>query len=601
MDDIYEPLSRFRDELRDKHAENTAALFDELVAQSGVDLPANAEKVSTVRDLESSIGSETSRRDRLKLGNGFSIFLAVAAGIALVANIVCAAAPDDVAPPFLDLAQSALAAALSALGGLLSAKRFRPRLRDAEARIADLTTHRDAAEREAWEQMAPLNALFDWGLPARLIHQTAPRIEFDPYFTEGRLQDLRRTFGWDDTFNQTRSVVFSQSGEINGNPFVVAETLSCAMRPKTYSGSLDISWTERVRDADGRSHLVTRHQTLHASVEKPAPEYDTEKTLIYGNDAAPTLTFSRDPSPLSGLSDNALSRYRLRAEVKRLEAYSRNLDDDSDYTILANREFEALFHAVDRSDEVQFRLLFTPLAQRQMLALLRDREVGYGDDFRFVKRGKVNYIVPAHLTRLRIDTNPAQFHAYDGAEIRRRFLAFNADFFRGLYFALAPLLSIPLYQQTRTHEDIHGTRGARVSSFWEHEAIANFYGDAPFRPPQCVTRCILKTQAADYGAGGQRVEVTAHGYRGEPRTDYVSVFGGDGRFHDVPVPWTEYLPVSRTSPLRLLETNGLSRGEFEEAAAAPDAPLRARVGAWNPGGAAADFRRSILSLLVPQS
>ena len=597
MDDIYEPLSRFRDELRDKHAENTAALFDELVAKSGVDVPANTETVSAVRELESSIAGETSRRDRLKLANGLSVFLAIAAGIALVANIVCAVDPDEVGQPFLDLAQSAIALIAGALGGGLSAKRFRPRLRDAEARIADFSGKRDAAERDAWEQMAPLNALFDWGLPARIIHQTAPRIEFDPYFTEGRLRDLRQTFGWDDSFNQGRSILFSQSGEINGNPFVVAETLSCHMRPKTYSGSLDISWTERVRDADGRSHLVTRHQTLHASVEKPAPDYETEKTLIYGNDAAPTLTFSREPSPLSGLSDNALSRHRLRAEIKRLEAYSRNLDDASDYTIMANREFEALFHAVDRSDEVQFRLLFTPLAQRQMVALLRDREVGFGDDFRFVKRGKVNFILPAHLRRLRIDTNPAQFQSYDAAEIRRRFLAFNAEFFRGLYFALAPLLSIPLYQQTRTHESIHGTRVARASSFWEHESIANFYGDAPFRHPDCVTRCILKTEAgADPSGEGQAVNVTAHGYRGVPRTDYVRTFGGDGRFHDVPVPWTEYLPVSRTSPLRLLETDGLSRGEFEETAAAPDAPLRARVGAWNPAGIAADFRRSILSI-----
>ena len=37
--------------------------------------------------------------------------------------------------------------ALAAFGGLLSAKRFRPRLRDTEARIADLTTRRNAAAR----------------------------------------------------------------------------------------------------------------------------------------------------------------------------------------------------------------------------------------------------------------------------------------------------------------------------------------------------------------------------------------------------------------------------------------------------------------------
>ena len=31
---------------------------------------------------------------------------------------------------------------------------------------------------KAWAQMAPLNRLFDWGLPAELAHKTLPRIEF---------------------------------------------------------------------------------------------------------------------------------------------------------------------------------------------------------------------------------------------------------------------------------------------------------------------------------------------------------------------------------------------------------------------------------------
>ena len=41
IEDIYEPLSRYRDEFKDKFAENTRAKFQELLTQSEVDLEAN--------------------------------------------------------------------------------------------------------------------------------------------------------------------------------------------------------------------------------------------------------------------------------------------------------------------------------------------------------------------------------------------------------------------------------------------------------------------------------------------------------------------------------------------------------------------------------
>ena len=58
--------------------------------------------------------------------------------------------------------------------------------------------------------------------------------------------------------------------------------------------------------------------------------------------------------------------------------------------MMANRAFEVLFHAVDRDHPIQFRLLFTPLAQEQTVKLLRDREIGYGDDFAFRKSRMMN-------------------------------------------------------------------------------------------------------------------------------------------------------------------------------------------------------------------
>lgn len=46
-------------------------------------------------------------------------------------------------------------------------------------------------------------------------------------------------------------------------------------------------------------------------------------------------------------------------------------------TLLANDEFEVLFRALNRNNEVQFRLLFTPLAQQNMIDLLLDKTEGF--------------------------------------------------------------------------------------------------------------------------------------------------------------------------------------------------------------------------------
>jgi hypothetical protein len=79
--------------------------------------------------------------------------------------------------------------------------------------------------------------------------------------------------------------------------------------------------------------------------------------------------------------------------------------------------------------------------------------------------------------------------------------------------------------------------------------MANFIGENTFKHPESVTRNIIKTYSNGGGRYTSSVSVTAFGYRGDPRVDYVPVLGGDGRVHQVPVPWTEYIPVERSSTL----------------------------------------------------
>lgn len=305
---------------------------------------------------------------------------------------------------------------------------------------------------------------------------------------------------------------------------------------------------------------------------------------MYGNDAAPNLSFSRQPSGLTGKDGELWSSIRKKWRLSRLKAYSRNLEDDSNFTLMNNHEFETWFHAKDRDNEVEFRLLFTPVAQTQMLNLMKDTKVGYGDDFTFIKQKKVNVLFSKHLAEASIDTDPSLFYNWDYDAAAAFFTSFNERYFKDAYFALAPLLSIPLYQQMRTHEEIwKGVLDGSPSSFWEHESVANYYGEDKFAHPSCITRSLLKTEVVQRENGENTISVTAYGYRGEERIDYEEVYGGDGKWHEVAVPWTEYLPVQKTSDMYL------SEGDM------PSDMFKRRASSSR----ASAYRRSILSFLAP--
>ena len=568
IEDVYEPLARYRDEFRQKFAKLTREKFEELTLKSKVDVRANRVLVREIKDLQSEAGSARSWKTCIA-------WLMALGFVGAVAALAGAVAMND------DSDAQGLCGAGAVVGFVLGFAMI-PRYRAASRKLLGLESQIAAKQSAAWKQMEPLNRLYTWDVTVKLIEAAVPRLEFDPYFAADRLAELRGQFGWDDSFNDGKSVIFAQSGVINGNPFVFGHCLDMEWGEKTYQGTKDISWTEWEEDADGKRRLVRRHETLRASVTKPIPVYSEQKILVYGNDAAPNLSFSREPSGLTGQEGNLFASIRKKWRLGRLKAYSRNLDDDSDFTLMSNEEFETWFHAKDRDNEVEFRLLFTPVAQTQMLNLMKDDKVGYGDDFAFVKKKKVNMLFSQHLDAATIDTDPSRFLNWDYDGAATFFISFNERYFKDAYFALAPLLSIPLYQQTRTHEEIwKGVLDGRPAAFWEHEALANYHGEDKFRHPDCVTRSILKTSVVRQDDGECTVAVTAHGYRGEERVDYKEVRGGDGNWHDVPVKWIEYLPVQRTSNMCLSERS------------TPSDAFRRRAAA-SSGSA---YRRSILSFL----
>ena len=563
-EEIPYPVAMYRDRLRAEHERNTEEAFEKLVRESGVDQEANAVLVKKIRKREKHIAALNSTLSKWKFLRALFILLILAglAGITLaVFQLADNPLIDYKLPPWLLPA---------CIGGvilflLLICKGLNPRIRAFELSLKEQQDILLQEQDEAWGQMASLICLFQWDTVSRIVMKTLPLVKIDQYFANVRMDQLIRYFHWDPGLDDTNSILCCQSGTLNGNPWVLAERLNQVWGTKTYHGSITISWEERVTytDSNGKTHTrwETRYQTLTASVKKPEPQYEKVKFLLFGNEAAPELTFSREPNSLSSLGKGFFGRMRMKSAIRALEKKSRDLD--SGFMITDNREFDACFNAVDRNNEQQFRLLFTVLAQQEMLTLLRDQKEGFGDDFSFIKKNMINSLSSDHLDRSDFSGDPAKFYHYEFAEIRRVFLDYSCAFFRNLYFTMAPLLCIPLYQQHRNFPDIYqGIIDKGEPAEFEYESLVNSMEEKIFRPEQAITKCILKPTVSVREGSAAQLSVTAYAFRGENRTDYVSVYGGDRKWHQVPVHWIEYLPVSRQRNMSVCEAGTSDREEF---------------------------------------
>lgn len=535
-EEIYNPLEQYREVYKSKFLEVAARTFEELAAASGIDVSENKATCDEMRRL-------SARLEKIKTKQFCWRLLCFILYVMLVAGGYVAWMIFDSGFSYFALDYNHHVAILVAIivGGLvllyLLFKVVHPKLNAIGKQRSELETKIKDLLDEAWRQMEPLNRLYDWDIFARMMTETVPKLEFDPFFTTQRLADLKRVYGWDDSFNEERSVLYSHSGLINGNPFVLCRTKKMEMGTKTYYGHKTIHWTTRERNSQGRWETVHHSEVLTASVTAPFPGYYQKTRLIYGNIAAPDLCFYRTKNDFEPEQGSLSFKWKLHKLKKQAEK------SNSNFVLMQNEKFEVLFNTANRNHEQQYRLLFTPLAQESMLDLLCDKKDGYGDDFDFSKRNMINVIVADHIQTIEFDMNPTRFHHYDFEFAKANFIQLNAEYFRAMYFCLAPILCVPMYQQVRPHEDIYGYGDTLKSAFWEHEALANFWGESKFKHPRCVTENILKTVQQESGDGSSVVTVYAYGYEAVRRVHYENKLGGDGRVHTVPVEWYEYLPV----------------------------------------------------------
>lgn len=570
---LFKPVELYNNSLRKTYHNAAEQYFAKLAKDSNTDVNQNAMLVKAYNEACEKTKEASSQLAKLRSKKGgritLSVFMFIFSGIMIFFGLYNLIAGDlfgldGTAHVLVNAGLIIGAAALITLGvfNIIWAKRkYDPLIKDASDLVAKLKAAEKEALSKCYDSMKNLNNILDWNMPAIVMERCTPIIDLDPIFSVQRFKYLYDKFGINMDGGKDTSLVGVLTGNIQGNPFVLARFFDCDYRPKVYHGELTITWTTTYRDSKGNIHTVTHTQTLHATATHDAPFYGGVTKLIYGNDAAPNLSFTRSPSGGAHLKEKERERFVEKKMKEIHKKADKAITSGGTFTALGNDEFDVLFNALNRDNEVEYRLLFTPLAQRNEIDLLTTSP--FGDDFSFYKRKKVNVIISSHSQGFDYSANPEKFIHYDFKAAQDIFVNYCDSFIEHLYFDLAPIISIPQYQMHKTLDYIYDRPCVSNISPAEHEVIANGFDKACFIPDGADSSLplLLKTKFLSKNEGFDNVNVHAYSYHTTPMVDYIPVRGGDGHIHNVPVHWTKYDRVDSDNIIQVKSTNA-SRHEY---------------------------------------
>ena len=556
-EELLEPLKLYNYELKYKHQDNIESFFNDLTQQSGVDVGANKATCDEYYAYLDQLKKIRRKLDGKKGLKGFLIFLTVAGFIVGTLFIVLSAL-GILKLPAVFISIGVFLILVGILCIVINCTVMSKKIQVLEEKMRDLQQKADEKLKLANEQMAALNSLYDWGIPAKLMSKTTPIIKTDENFLPERYVHMVENYNMKPCNGDNVSTIFVQSGTVLENPFVYERDYVQEMYQKVYTGSIVISWVTYSRDSKGNSYPVTHTQTLTATITRPAPNYFLDTALIFATEAAPRLSFSRNRGEGNSLQEKDLPKFEAKWDKKLKKMQEDKVK--SSFTPLSNSKFEGLFNALNRDNEVEFRLLFTPLAQKNMISLLMSKKP-YGDDFRFIKKKMINVIRSDHAQSLDFDGNPYHFRTFDYEKAKSYFFNYNMNYFQGIFYDFALLLSIPLYQQHKEYSFTPSGKYKAHTTAYEAEVLANFMDEKIFEPEDCRTHIILKAEYARSFGKADLYIIHSYGFRTEERLEIIEKMGGDGHLHGVPVPWEEYLPVEDSHSTIVINVGG-NRNDF---------------------------------------
>lgn len=536
---IDEPLKQYDLVYKDLFNQNTKDFFDGLIKKSNIDVEQNSK---TCDEYYKCVSKSKGVEKKIKKFNALKVLLIIFASLISIISIAVFYSGD------LAFLAIVIPIAVITITVIVILKSLNPKIKEYKGQNAILSENASNLKSVATSQVDSLIQTFDYGIPKKLIEKTFDNVKLDDYFNLERYFNLISGYSFLPELQENESTLNVVSGTFNECPFVYLTTLIQNMINKTYTGTLTIHWTTTERGSDGKMHVEHHTQVLTAHSTHPAPIYMIKNRLVFASDVAPDLSFSRVSSNIAGLSDKEIEKKIEKTGKKLDKKTEKSVKNASSFTAMSNTEFEVLFGAIDRNNEVDFRLLFTPLAQKNEVNSIRDKKY-YGDDFSFVKDKKLNVISSEHSKGFDFSGSPRNYVDFDVREIERKFSEYNGRYFSNLYFDLTPIINIPLYQQTAPVtkvSKISYKKCGKTYNPYEVESLANVIEES-FSPQNSKTKSILKTQVISSDDGKDLYNVYSYAFDSIPRVDYVPVAGGDGLVHSVPVPWEEFIPIASSS------------------------------------------------------
>lgn len=556
VDDLLEPRKKFMESLEREHEESADEFFDELVKKSGVDVNANFDAMREHHKLSAQKANyerQMAKKKSIKLfGALIIIFMTIGLAGLIIFGVFAFTGlleeePFSLIDPLLIFLTFGICVGLGilfiilyAITNSVSKKKYGPKISEIENKLKEI-------EEMGYQQLDPLNQAFDFNVMNQLMRKATPLIRLDDHPDMNKIETLINKYKWKCPEGRYVSTMYMKTGSILGNPFILYRGRIERTVQETYTGSLTITYTKKVTIGKTTTYMPVV-QTLTASITKPRPDFSNDTTLVYGSEAAPHLSFSRSPM---------IHKYDQKSLTKLFKEREKFIDDYTkkhpEFTPLGNDQFEDFFDGVNRDNEVEYRLLFTPLAQQAMLDLITN-PTPIGDTFSFRKDKMINTIALRGHNDIDYEGDPRIFMGYDIDEMKKRFVRLNKTFFKSMYFHLAPLMAIPLYQQYPSDEYIFRRDQQGAFSTTLCEMLANRYYEKYFAHSACHTPLILKCQ--EYRIVGNSIQCLIHsyGYHTIPHTEYCPRLGGDGHMHDVPVTWYEYQLVEKTTPFVIHES-----------------------------------------------
>ena len=383
----------------------------------------------------------------------------------------------------------------------------------------------------------------------KLIEMTLEGMNIDSFLTNYRVESMKQLTPSTPFFmkrNGNQSTLEVASGDYYYNPFILNRTLNHHIDACRYFGTaiVDVEYYET--DRHGNRVLKTRKEKYTKHVDKPKPCFNSELLFALACPEVSNLTFTHKSTNNRKKSRKKLIKQRMH-ELNELIKKQVRCGINNIITPMSNEEFEGLFAAFDRNNDLLFRKMFTPDAQKNIVDLIDDPR--FGDYFNFTKVDGIAYISISN-DNWEMDTSISCFQdMLDYHEITAQFKKIVLSYFDHFYKYFSPIFCIPIYSLSNFQRKNKVSVDMRTSEY-AAEVLANSIGSEAILGFK--TNVIITASERAQRAFFDSYSLDVFFYEEYPRITTVSFTASDGKSHDVDVEWTEYIPRHKYTTINIL-------------------------------------------------